>query len=179
WADVPASVWQGGQVNAHVVVAGQRLDHAILGGMLGSFGVRLLAGFHPADYVRLVGVPPVQRSQKPRGRFLLYEGGETTWLQLVYADPAELRDYALETVRQRSDLGAQGGQGHRDIMLVTGLAAAAAYLGMTEDAFKKARQRRPVDGEVAAPDGRPAWSRESLTAWRESRPSAARVGEGR
>jgi hypothetical protein len=173
WDDLAASVWLGAQVHAHVIVAGQRLDYAVLGGMLGSFGVRLLAGYGPQDYARLVGVPPFLRSQKPRGRFLLYEGGELTWLQLVFAEPGEWRDYALEAVRYRPDLAARRPGRTEDIApVIVGLADAAAHLGMEAEAFRKARQRRPVPGETATPDGRPSWSADVLTAWRERRPSA-------
>jgi hypothetical protein len=180
WGDVAAGVWMGAQCHAHVIVAGQRLDYATLGGMLGSFGVRLLAGFTAQDYNRLVGLPPVLRSQKPRGRFLLYEGGELTWLQLALGKPQELRDYALtarpEPGQTRTDLRAIGGTGTPDTTpLIVGLDAAARHLGMKPDAFRKARQRRPVPGEAAGPDGRPAWPAEALTRWRQPRPSAESV----
>jgi hypothetical protein len=177
WDDLAGCVWLGAQVDARVVVAGQRLDYKILGGMLGSFGVRMLAGYGPQDYARLVGVPPFLRSQKPRGRFLLFEGGELTWLQLVFGDPGEWRDYALSRVlagrEGASDLAATCPPGTPGQGELVGLDAAAAHLGMQTEAFRKARQRRPVDGERQAPDGRPAWSPEALTAWRGARPSAA------
>jgi hypothetical protein len=178
WDDVATCCWLGAQCRAHVVVAGQRLDYQILGGMLGSFGTRLLAGYLPQDYVRLVGVPPVLRSQKPRGRFLLYQaGGDPTWLQLTLGSPEAWRDYVLERVRSGSDLGATAGTGTRDSGELVGLAAAAAHLGMEVEAFRKARQRRPVPGETVGPDGRsPAWPAGALTAWREDRPAASRTG---
>jgi hypothetical protein len=61
---------------------------------------------------------------------------------------------------------------------VEGRQAAAAYLGMNPETFRKARQNRPIEGEYRLADGRPAWSREALTRWAESRkrtggPSAA------
>jgi hypothetical protein len=182
WDDLFGAVCLGAQVHAHVVVAGQRLDYKILGGMLGNFGVRMLAGYGPQDYARLVGVPPFLRSQKPRGRFLLYEGGELTWLQLVKADSPDgdfsgLRDYALRGALKAaggaSHLGAMGATATSDTGEVIGLAAGAAHLGMSEAAFRKARERRPVAGETRAPDGRPAWPAEALTSWRAARPSAA------
>ncbi len=176
WDDLAAGVWLGAQVHAHVVVAGQRLDYAVLGGMLGSFGVRMLAGYGPQDYARLVGVPPFIRSQKPRGRFLLYEGGELTWLQLVFAEPEEWRAYALagiQAARSGPELAAERPAGTGDPpALIVGLAAGSAHLGMGEAAFRKARQRRPVPGETTTPDGRPAWTADVLTAWRERRPYA-------
>jgi hypothetical protein len=171
WADVAACVWLAAQVHGHVVVAGQRLDYAVLGGMLGSFGVRMLAGYQQQDYARLVGQTPFLRSQKPRGRFLLYEGGELTWLQLVFGEPEAWRDYALAALRGpqgAADLAAKAGTGTGDIV---GLAAGAAFLGMSFEAFKRARFRRPVPGETTAPSGQPAWTGEVLTAWREARPS--------
>jgi hypothetical protein len=62
--------------------------------------------------------------------------------------------------------------------LVVGLAPAAEALGMTLEAFRKARYRRPVPGETTAPDGRPAWPLAALTAWRAARPSATDDAEG-
>lgn len=179
WGDLAAAVWLGAQVHAHVIVAGQRLDYAILGGMLGSFGVRLLAGYGPQDYARLVGVPPFLRSQKPRGRFLVYVGGELEFAQLVFGEPGEWRDYAMEALRPASvgsDLAAgRPGETSATRELV-GLADAAAHLGMTDFAFRKARQRRPVEGETRTPDGRPAWTPEMLDRWR-GRPAAAAGAE--
>jgi hypothetical protein len=37
---------------------------------------------------------------------------------------------------------------------------------MNVEAFRKARQRRPVPGETTAADGRPAWPAERLAEWR-------------
>jgi hypothetical protein len=160
WADVAAAVWMGAQCGAHVIVAGQRLDYQILGGMLGSFGTRLLAGYQPLDYVRLVGVPPVLRSQKPRGRFLYYAGDEPTWLQLIYGTPEEWRDYVLERTR---DAQAPGAADSRDVI---GLAAAAALLGLSVDAFRKRRERDggTLPGEYRI-GNQPAWSRDTLADW--------------
>jgi hypothetical protein len=163
WGDLAASVWLGAQVHAHVVVAGQRLDYAILGGMLGSFGVRLLAGYGPQDYMRLVGVPPFLRSQKPRGRFLEYEGGDLTWLQLIYGEPGEWRDYALEPTHGGPDVGASVGDATSDVLI--GLADGARYTGLTEAAFRKRRERGPgVPGEFRV-GNQPAWHRSDLDRW--------------
>jgi hypothetical protein len=174
WDDVAACVWLGAQVHAHVVVAGQRLDYKILGGMLGSFGVRMLAGYAPQDYARLVGLTPFMRSQKPRGRFLLYEGGELTWLQLIFGEPSQWRDYVRAAAGRGPELARERPTGTGDgSVLVVGLAAAAAHLGMREDAFRKARQRRPIVGETSD-GGRPVWTEADLDAWRERRPSVSR-----
>jgi hypothetical protein len=177
WEDLGPCVWLGAQVRAHVVVAGQRLDYKILGNLLGSFGLRLLAGYQKTDYDRLVGLSPYLRSQKPRGRFLFYDGGDPAWLQLIYADPDDWRAYAVEQIQAARELSQPGpergpeqarehpaGTGDSAVLIV-GLAAAAAHLGMGEAAFRKARQRRAIAGETSA-GGRPAWTGEALTAWR-------------
>jgi hypothetical protein len=49
--------------------------------------------------------------------------------------------------------------------LVVGLDAAADVLGMSYHGFRKARQRRPIPGELVE-DGRPAWDVPTLTGWR-------------
>jgi hypothetical protein len=180
WDDLAAIVWMGAQARAHAVVGGQRLDYHVLGGMIGSFGVRMLAGYQPTDYARLVGIPPVPRSQKPRGRFLVYSGGDLTWVQLVKVDDPDgdftaLRAFALEAARASrnpSDLDAKAPAGTGTPRVITGLAAAAEHLGMGEEAFRKARQRRAIDGEQTR-NGRPEWTPDALTEWREARPSLA------
>jgi hypothetical protein len=49
---------------------------------------------------------------------------------------------------------------------IIGRQAAANFLGMKPETFRKARQNRPIAGEYRLADGRPAWPRESLTRWR-------------
>ena len=173
WDDVATSVWMGAQCHAHVIVAGQRLDYQILGGMLGSFGVRMLAGYGPQDYARLVGVPPFLRSQKPRGRFLLYAGGELDWIQLVFAEPGEVRSWLLGARDGAPDLAADMRPATGD--MVVGLAAGAEYLEVSVDAFRKRleRQGRPA-GEFRV-GNQPAWKRADLDRWagRVTEPSAS------
>jgi hypothetical protein len=172
WDDVSAVVWMGAQANAYAVAAGQRLDYQILGGMLGSFGVRMLAGYGPADYARLVGVPPYLRSQKPRGRFLLYTGGELDWIQLVFGEPDELRAWVLDGRQGGSDVGERVGSATSDV--IAGLAAGAEYLGLSEAAFRKRRERQgTVPGEFRV-GNQPAWKPADLDRW-AGRPEAERV----
>jgi len=173
WNDIAKAVWTGAQFRVNVIADGQRLDGPTLKNLRDSFGVRLLAGFTPQQYNFLVGLAPVLRSQKPRGRFLVFEGGELTWVQLVKWTDQEIRDYALAGRHHASDLGPIAIGGTWDTApAIVGLAAAAGHLGMEIDAFRKGRQRRPIEGETTTPDGRPAWTAAALTGWRDSRPSA-------
>jgi hypothetical protein len=147
------------------------LDYNILGGMLGSFGYKMLAGYTPQDYMRLIGQTPVLRSQKHRGRFLIYSGDDPEWNQLVYGKPEEWRDYALdrqrsETKRQAADLGQKWGQGTRDIV---GRDAAAAYLGMADEAFRKRLQRQGRPAGEYKIGNQPAWPADALDAWAADR----------
>jgi hypothetical protein len=112
--------------------------------------------------MRLVGLPPYQRSQKPRGRFLLYAGGELDWLQLVFGEPDELRGWVLEGRRGWPDLAGGVELATSDVI---GLAAGAEYLGVSVDAFRKRRERQgAVPGEFRV-GNQPAWERADLDRW--------------
>jgi hypothetical protein len=164
WAHLATVVWMGAQVRARAIVAGQRLDYRILAGLLGSFGIRMMAGFLPQDYMRLVGVLPVPRSQKPRGRFLMFAGEEPEWVQVPFAKPEEYRTWMLtDGPESASDLAGDLGHGTWDS--VVGHAAAAQYLELSLDAFRQRlkRQGRPA-GEYKI-GNQPAWRRADLDLW--------------
>jgi len=57
--------------------------------------------------------------------------------------------------------------------LVTGIAAAAGYLGYDKpDSFRRARTRHPIPGETRTSDGRPAWTPRALLNWHAQRKTA-------
>ena len=57
--------------------------------------------------------------------------------------------------------------------LITGIAAAAGYLGYDKpDSFRRARTRHPIPGETRTHSGRPAWTPAALRAWQAQRPIA-------
>jgi hypothetical protein len=54
--------------------------------------------------------------------------------------------------------------------LITGIAAAAGYLGYDKpDSFRRARTRHPIPGEIRTLDGRPAWDPHTLLNWHSQR----------
>lgn len=90
-------LYAGAQFRMNVLVFGQVLGHAVLGNAIECFGLKALGGFTKQSYMRLIGITPVPVSQKARGRFLIYDGGDyPVWAQTVYGEAEELRDYALE-----------------------------------------------------------------------------------
>lgn len=96
WNDVAAILWQGAQFKCSMLVFGQRIEHNTLAGLIDSFGTRLLAGYTKQTYMRLVGINPVPVSQRPRGRFLFFDGEQPQWIQTVLGTDQELRSLALE-----------------------------------------------------------------------------------
>jgi hypothetical protein len=97
WEDIAASMWQGAAFRKHVVLLGQRVDHRITGGigLIGCLGFKGLAGYWPANWDRLFGTRPQQRSRPERGRWIYSQGGDETWVQNVWATDEEIKDYAM------------------------------------------------------------------------------------
>ncbi len=175
WQDIASVLWMGGQFRCHVVVVGQRLDQGALGGLRDSFGVRLLAGYTPQQYAFLVGQAPYPRPQKPRGRFLLFEGGELTWLQLVYGEPGELRDYA--TAGRDGEPGASSVADVADTALVSlRQAAESGVIRCTLEAARRARADDPAFPRPRESQGQQMlYAAGELRAWETARPRAGRI----
>jgi hypothetical protein len=179
WDDIAAVAWMGAQFRCNIVVVGQRLDAGVLKGLRDSFGVRLLAGYTPQQYAFLVGLPPYPRPQKPRGRFLLFEGGELSWLQLVKVDEPDgdytaLRDYALAGRRGGADLGRDGSH----VSVIGGLiglreAADQGVLRCSLDAARRARADDPTFPQPRETRGQEhLYEVAELRRWEAARPRA-------
>lgn len=194
WMDIAACLWQGRFVRVHCILVGQRLDEKATGGigLRDSLGLRALAGFRPAQYKMLIGNGPVPKSQKPRGRWLMSNGQDEVWVQNPYGTPQQLRDWAMEggrsrpvdvptvagtVVSSRIDAGERDGHsGPCAVAWVVGLQAAADHLDMSLSALEKARQRRPVAGEIRK-GNQPAWTADDLNQWRADAPRAGVSGK--
>lgn len=95
WDDLAMVLFMGAQVKCNVIIFGQRLDAGIMAGLLESFGTRLMAGYTRNAYNRLIGVGAMPVSQKPRGRFLFYDGDTPVWIQTILGDDDELHEWAM------------------------------------------------------------------------------------
>lgn len=144
WDDVAAVMYQGAAFHCHVVLAGQRVDDQKTGGfgLIGSMGFRGLAGFRKQNWDRLIGTTPVPRSHPGRGRWIYSDGGSETWVQNMLASDAEIKDWAM-TLAPGASVGPEKAAEpvKAGVEWVSGLDAAADYLGLTKDAFVQRRKR--------------------------------------
>lgn len=101
WDDISAVVWQGAQFKCNALVFGQRIEHSTMGGIIDGFGCRLLAGYQRRTFDRLIGTTPYMPSQKPRGRFLYWDGDNPVFIQTVLGNDQEIRNLAMEGKRDR------------------------------------------------------------------------------
>jgi hypothetical protein len=193
WRDVAAVGWMGAAFNCNLAIVGQRLDSEATGkaNVRDSLGIRMLGGFTPQQWKFLVGTTPVPRSQKPRGRFIVVNGGEHTWVQLTRVHDGiegeqEIRN--LATRRRASSpatpVSSSDGPGGRGtaapVPLRRSLREASSDLGagvvpVRYEALKKARQTDP-----GFPEGRPTptgtvYTDHELRAWHAERGQRAGV----
>lgn len=185
WGDIAAILRMGRQANCNMIAVFQRMDDQATGGrgLRDSFGFRVLGRYTWQAWKMLVGTMPIPRSQKRRGRFIVVDGGEHTWIQAPYATAEEIREFCLEaraeqgmTSRHADDEPVdQERSAERDVTSLTlvktegryNLASAAreGIVPLSAEALRQAK-RRPGFPE-AGPDGK--WSAADLQGWLESR----------
>ena len=113
----------------------------------------------PVPALAAVPVPPGQQAPPPAETL----SGVPPW-----DTPADQADAPADQVTGGGD------------DLITGIAAAAGYLGYDKpDSFRRARTRHPIPGETRTSDGRPAWTPAALRAWHAQRPIAGNHTAGR
>lgn len=161
------------EYGGRVLVFTQRLDNAATGGigLRDLFGWRGLAGFRKNQWMMLIGTMPVPKSIRRVGRWIYSDGDKEVWVQNVYGTPEELRDWAMSG--RRSGMDTRTGQTIQDVVSpaasaapvhwdIVGLDAAANYLGIKYETFRKRRRRNgPIAGE-GVQDRSPAWMRVDL-----------------
>ena len=193
WRDVKAILHQGGQFGWRVIIDGQDLKAEVLFGSRYSFGNVGLFGWKAQQWRYCVGTTPVPPAPKKKGRMCLAQGPGHRWVQVVIADPRgdhhneqAWREFALNGRHTRQDTTWAGQQrsgawGWRAVLppvpdhavpalspVLIGPKQAAAYLGMTQDQFKMARRRYPIQGEfkhMTRGQETSCWAKETLDLW--------------
>lgn len=112
WDSIGDCLMAGRQFNCFLVLVTQDVrDTALPKGFRNLCGLLGLAGFNAQQWKRLVGTSPVPRSQTPRGRWIYTNGQADTWVQNVYGEPQEIRDWADRRLMSVSTPGVDPGHG--------------------------------------------------------------------
>jgi hypothetical protein len=161
------------EYGGRVLVFTQRLDNASTGGigLRDLFGWRGLAGFRKNQWMMLIQTTPIPKSIRRVGRWIYSDGDKEVWVQNVYASPEQLREWAVANRRagvdthdgQMTDDGVSPAEsGTRVQWEIVGLAAAADYVRLPYETFRKRRRHHgPIAGEGL--QGRsPAWMKVDL-----------------
>jgi len=195
WRSLSILLRMGREFGIRVIVMTQRLDNKSTGGigLRDLFGMRALGKFRKNQWVMLVGTTPIPKSINKIGRWIYTDTDTDTWVQNVYGDATQLRDWAFEDVRgddtraehlEGDDLSP--GDSSASVQWdVKGLAAGAEYVGLKVGTFRNYRRDNgPIPGEGLS--GRsPVWSYDTLDRFfdtgriTETDPPPVATGEGR
>lgn len=158
WRSIARIMRMGREFGCRVLVFTQRLDSASTGG----FGLRDLLGWRGLSkykknhWMMLIGTTPIPKMVNRVGRWIYSDGDKELWVQNVYATEIELREWA---VAGRRDVDTHRGQMAPTAVLpaasdpgvqweVIGLEAAADYLDVPRETFRKRRTKAEgVPGE--------------------------------
>jgi hypothetical protein len=173
WEDVLVILAAGRAFGVHCIIVGQDLREAALGGIgvRTMLGLRGIAGYDPQMWQRFMQTRPIPKPQAGLGRWCYRIKGEDVWVQNVWGGPDPTALYRFATGRvshvppSDESAGTSQDAGTPGTPLVVGLDAAAAFLEVNLEAFRKARQRHPIPGEIRV-GNRPAWGESTLRAWR-------------
>lgn len=172
WRSLSRILRMGREFGCRVVVLTQRLDNASTGGigLRDLFGMRALGKFRKNQWMMLVGTTPIPKSVNKVGRWIYTDGDKDVWVQNVYGEAEELRDWAFgdrrgkdtQHVHSEGD-GVSPGDTSASVQWdIKGNAAGAEYVGLSVAAFRKQRERKgPIPGEGLS--GRsPTWTYRAL-----------------
>lgn len=191
WKTLAMSLMAGRQFGCYVILVAQRLDDQAIGrlGLKTLLNLKAMAGFGAQDWKRFIGTHPVPRSASTLGRWIYVDGPSQVWVQNIYTDikdGVEVRNYAMagrsgllvpaasrvphvppqSQVRDPEQRPSGGTtQAGQDVAWAIGNEAAATYLGISIEAFRKRRQR---NGEIPGVQYRgrvPMWRKVDLETW--------------
>lgn len=177
WRSIARLFRMGREFGVRILVFTQRLDAASMGG----FGLRDLLGwrglskFKRNQWMMLVGTTPVPKAVNKIGRWIYTDGDTERWVQNVLVTPEQIRDWATgrdlsqvpspRIVPATENVQVEPGTDNADER-VTGNTAAAAYLGIDVEAFRKRAQRAEII-PLARSGNKPVYSTEQLDSLKE------------
>lgn len=106
WLDVIATLlWQGRAVNVKVMCVFQNMQDRFFGNLSlrSSFGWVGMSGYKPPQWKSIVGTTYV-KPQKGKGRILLTDGEEETWIQGLYAPGEWLKEYIIASRPEEKEM---------------------------------------------------------------------------
>jgi hypothetical protein len=179
WDDLLIVLAAGRQFRIHVIIVGQDLRETALGniGLRAMIGLRGIAGYDRAMWVRFMQTMPIPRVPGKVGRWYFQAKGNRVLVQNAFGEPQEIVDLGrggrpMSQVPELSQLGGgvvetwdtNPGQPVND--LVIGLEDGAKQVGLSVSAFRKRRQRAAggIPGETKV-GNQPAWTPKSLDAF--------------
>lgn len=194
WDDIADMLAMGRFVGTHVLAVAQDFRADIIGGKSARnlFGLRAMAGFVPSQWKMFIGTNPAPLAQRGKGRWIFWQGEEQDWVQITHCDREKAYAFAAEGREQHEQLAALSVTDGRDTpsdvpaslpprvtsatqvdtrRVITGMAAAASYLGMKLRAFESAKRRTESDGQLNVIPGEftqgknKAWYADDLDKW--------------
>lgn len=102
WGDVASGARLGRHVHGNIIGVFQDLRDQAMGGkgVRNLFRLKLIGNFTVNTWNNVVGTKPVPDSYEKAGRMMIVEGNAQYWVQTLYADPEQLRDWALAKRRE-------------------------------------------------------------------------------
>ncbi|MFJ2478015.1 hypothetical protein ACIOWI_34470 [Streptomyces sp. NPDC087659] len=104
WGTVASGARLGRHVHGNILAIFQDLRDQALGGkgLRNLFRLKLMGNFTVNSWKNVIGTTPVPESVDKAGRMMVVEGNSQYWVQTCFAEPEELRDWAIE---QREAIG--------------------------------------------------------------------------
>ncbi|WP_369361231.1 hypothetical protein, partial [Streptomyces sp. cg2] len=98
WGRVSSSARLGRFIHGNIIAVFQDLRDQALGGkgLRNLFRLKFMGNFNTNQWGNVVGTRPVPDSQDKAGRMMIVEGNSQIWVQTLYGDPDELREWTLQ-----------------------------------------------------------------------------------
>lgn len=98
WGTVASGARLGRFVHGNILAVFQDLRDQALGGkgLRNLFRLKFMGNFNTNQWKNVIGTTPIPESVDKAGRMMIVEGNHQYWVQTCFAEPKELRAWALE-----------------------------------------------------------------------------------